>query len=84
MHIFGALAQFEREMIRERTIAGLKAARARGKTGGRPPAMSTEDIAIAKAMMSDPTITVKQVAGRLGVSVSTIYKHVPAIRSIVN
>ena len=80
-HIFGALAEFERSMIRERTIAGLRSARAQGRVGGRPPAMSEDDILAAKAMLTDPLITVKQVAQRLGVSVSTLYKHVPAIRS---
>ncbi|MBY6117481.1 recombinase family protein [Mameliella alba] len=81
-HIFGALAEFERGIIRERTTAGLKAARARGRTGGRPPALAAADLAQAKALLADPDITVKQVAARMGVSVSTIYKHLPAARSI--
>lgn len=80
-HIFAALAEFERGIIRERTKAGLDAARARGRVGGRPPALSVEDVTQAKALLSDPNITVKQVAQRMGVSVSTLYKHLPAARS---
>ena len=82
-HIFGALAEFERSLIRERTTAGLAAARARGRTGGRPPALSAEDLVVAKAMLRDPEITVKQVAARLGVAPSTLYKHLPAPRSSI-
>ena len=50
-HIFGALAEFERSIIRERTRAGLDAARARGRTGGRPPALKAKDLAAAKALL---------------------------------
>lgn len=82
-HLFGALAEFERSLIRERTTAGLAAARARGRVGGRPPALSAEDIIAAKAMLRDPDITVKQVATRLGVAPSTLYKHLPAPRSTI-
>lgn len=81
-HIFGALAEFERGIIRERTIAGLTAAKARGKVGGRPPALSAGDIAIAKRLLADPEIPTKEVAERLGVSVSTLYKHIPAARAV--
>ena len=52
-HVFGALAEFERSIIRERTTAGLVAARARGRVGGRPPSLSEEDIHIAKALLKD-------------------------------
>lgn len=82
-HIFGALAEFERGMIRERTIAGLQSARAKGRVGGRPPVMNADDIAASKAMLADPDITVKQIAERMGVSVSTIYKHIPSARASV-
>ena len=81
-HIFGALAEFERGIIRERTVAGLTAARARGRTGGRPPALTSADLAHAKALLADPDITAKEVAARMQVSVSTLYKHLPAARSI--
>ncbi len=82
-HIFAALAEFERSIIRERTNAGLKAARERGRTGGRPPALSDQDIQEAKAMLRDPDITVDQVAKRLGVAVSTLYRHLPGGRGTV-
>lgn len=79
-HIFGALAEFERSVIRERTRAGLKAARDRGRKGGRPPALSTADIAAAKAMLRDPEITVAEVAKRMNISPATLYRHLPGGR----
>jgi DNA invertase Pin-like site-specific DNA recombinase len=78
--IFGALAEFERQVIRERTVAGLAAARARGKRGGRPPALTAKDLAAAKALLGDPAITVEEVARRLGVGSSTLYRHLPGGR----
>ena len=83
-HIFGALAEFERSIIRERTNAGLASARARGRLGGRPAAWDDDDIAAAKAMLRDPNISVEEVAQRLGVSPSTLYRHIPGGRSGVN
>lgn len=80
-HIFAALAEFERSIIRERTRAGLDAARARGRTGGRPPALSETDLIAAKALLRDPDITVSEVAQRLGVAPSTLYRHLPRARS---
>lgn len=71
-HIFGALAEFEHSLIRERTIAGLQAARARGRKGGRKPSMSDADVKKAKAMLSDPDITKKEVAGHFSVSRVTL------------
>lgn len=82
-HIFGALAEFERGAIRERTRAGLDAARARGRTGGRPPALSPDDLAAARALLRDPDIRVEDVARRLGVVPSTLYRHLPGGRSAV-
>lgn len=82
-HIFAALAEFERGVIRERTKAGLEAARARGRTGGRPPSLSENDIAAARAMLRDPEITVGEVAKRLGVVQSTLYRHIPGGRSAI-
>ncbi|WP_417935779.1 helix-turn-helix domain-containing protein [Frigidibacter mobilis] len=67
-------------MIRERTRAGLKAARDRGRKGGRPPALSTADLAAAKALLRDPEITVEDVAKRLKVSPATLYRHLPGGR----
>jgi resolvase-like protein len=57
-HMFGALAEFERSLIRERTQAGLAAARRAGRTGGRPPKLTDEDIEAAKAMLANPDISV--------------------------
>jgi len=73
-HIFGALAEFEHNLIRERTIAGLVAARARGRKGGRKPSMSTADTRKAAAMLKDDKITKKEVAEHFGVSRLTLNK----------
>jgi len=79
--IFSAIAEFEREIIRERTRAGLDAARARGRKGGRPPALSAKDLAAARALLADASISVSDVARRLNVAVSTLYRHLPAART---
>ena len=71
-HLFGALAEFEHSLIRERTLAGLAAARARGRKGGRKPIMSKADIRKAAAMLSDPAITKTEVAKHFGVSRVTL------------
>lgn len=71
-HIFGALAEFEHSLIRERTVAGLAAARARGRRGGRKPALSKTDVRKAAAMLSDPKITKTEVARHFGVSRVTL------------
>jgi DNA invertase Pin-like site-specific DNA recombinase len=80
-HIFAALAEFERGVIRERTTAGLRAARERGRVGGRPPALSAKDLQAARAMLKDCDITVAAVARRLNVAASTLYRHIPGARS---
>ncbi len=82
--IFGALAEFERGVIRERTRAGLDAARSRGRKGGRPPKLKPADLKAAKALLADPGINVEDVARRLGVSPATLYRHIPAARSSVS
>jgi DNA invertase Pin-like site-specific DNA recombinase len=82
-HIFGSLAEFERAIIHERTRAGLEAARGRGRIGGRPPALNAKDVAAAKAMLADPNLTVEDVAKRLKVAASTLYRHLPGGRSAV-
>jgi DNA invertase Pin-like site-specific DNA recombinase len=79
-HIFGALAEFERAVIRERTREGLLAARKRGRVGGRPSALSEGDISIARALLADVTIPVAEIAARLGVSPATFYRHIPCGR----
>src|SRR5271169_6495150 len=80
-HMFGALAEFERSLIRERTHAGLAAARRAGRTGGRPPKLTDDDIEAAKAMLANPDIGVTQIAQRLGVSPATLYRYIPAART---
>jgi len=82
-HVFGALAEFERSIIRERTAAGLAAARARGRVGGRPKALSKSDLHIAQTLLQDGKLTVAQIAQRLGVAPSTLYKHLPRPRSTI-
>jgi DNA invertase Pin-like site-specific DNA recombinase len=71
-HIFGALAEFERNLIRERTIAGLAAARARGRRGGRREKLSRSDIRKAAAMLRDPLVTKTEVAAHFAVSRVTL------------
>jgi DNA invertase Pin-like site-specific DNA recombinase len=78
-HVFAALAEFERNIIRERTVAGLKAARARGRLGGRPEKLSAKDKQQIRALLKDPTVRVKDVARRFGVSVATVYKRVGVV-----
>ena len=80
-HIFASLAEFERAIIRERTRAGLDAARARGRRGGRPPALTARELTAAKAMLADPALTVADVARQLRVAPSTLYRHLPGGRS---
>jgi DNA invertase Pin-like site-specific DNA recombinase len=79
-HVFGALAEFERQVIRECTRAGLEAARARGKQGGRPRSLTAKDVAAAKAMLSNPEITVEEVAAKLKVAPATLYRYLPGGR----
>ncbi|CAH1388306.1 recombinase family protein [Candidatus Nitrotoga sp. M5] len=71
-HIFGSLAEFERSMIQERTKAGLAAARARGRKGGRPRALSADQVKKANAMLSDPTITKTEVAKHFKITRATL------------
>ena len=80
-HIFGALAEFERSIIRERTMAGLQAARARGRIGGRPRAFGPERLSAATALLRDGGLTIREIAKQLGISEATIYKYIPHPRS---
>jgi DNA invertase Pin-like site-specific DNA recombinase len=68
-------------MPRRRTRAGLDAARARGRVGGRPRALSEKDRAIVGALLRDPSLTVKEIAERLDVAPSTVYAHFPGGRA---
>ena len=74
-HVFGALAEFERELIRERTNAGLTAARARGRVGGRPSVMTPEKVKAAQTMHNTRDSTIAAIASVLGVSRAPIYRH---------
>jgi DNA invertase Pin-like site-specific DNA recombinase len=74
--IFAALAEFEAELIRERTKAGLAAARARGRLGGRPRKMTLETLKMATAAMADPKTKASAVAKRLGITTTTLYTYV--------
>jgi len=76
--IFGALADFERQLIRDRTLAGLEAARARGRRGGRPTVMTPARVEAARALLARPGATVTSVAKDLGVSRATLYRTVLA------
>jgi DNA invertase Pin-like site-specific DNA recombinase len=77
LHVFAALAEFEREVIRERTRAGLAAATARGRRGGRPTVMPEAKTAAA-VQMHDAGASLAQIAAALGVSKTTIRRHLPA------
>lgn len=81
-HIFAALAEFERGLIRERTMAGLVSAKAQGRVGGRPKALSDKDKTAARALLADGGITVAEVAQRVGVSPATLYRYFPGGRSL--
>ena len=74
--IFAALAEFERELIAERTHAGLAAARARGRKGGRPRKMDRSTLIMAMNAMVDPKVNATQVAQRLGITTTTLYAYV--------
>src|SRR6184192_2361689 len=73
-HIFGALAEFERDLIRERTNAGLQAARARGRVGGRPALLTKDKLRTARRMYEQKDMTVEKIGEVLGVSRTTVYR----------
>jgi DNA invertase Pin-like site-specific DNA recombinase len=75
LHIFAALAEFERALVLERTRAGLEAARARGRLGGRPTMMSPEKLAAARALRESGELTMEEIASLLGVSRATLYRR---------
>lgn len=74
-HLFSCLAEFEREVIRERTQAGLAAARSRGRRGGRPALMDEKKTALARRMHDDPANTAADICRVLGVSRATLYRY---------
>ena len=76
-HLFGALAEFERDIIRERTQAGLQAARARGRLGGRPKALNTPNkVAIAQSLYDNKTNTIDEICKTLNISRATLYRYI--------
>ncbi len=76
-HLMGALAEFERDLIRERTNAGLAAARARGRVGGRPRKLSTNGkVALALRLVEDSKHSIDDICSTLGISRSTLYRYV--------
>ena len=80
-HIFGAIAEFERDMIRERTMAGLAAARARGQIGGRPRSLDTAAMKTIVGRLADGNTSVRAIAREFGVAPATVYRHLPHARS---
>jgi DNA invertase Pin-like site-specific DNA recombinase len=81
--ILGALGQMELEIVRARTRAGLAAAAARGRKGGRPPALNADKLKAARAMLAAGTMSAVEVARQVGCSPSTLYRHIPGGRSAV-
>jgi DNA invertase Pin-like site-specific DNA recombinase len=74
--IFAALAEFERELISERTVAGLASARARGRKGGRPYKMAPAKVPLAMASMGKPDTNIRELCKELGITRQTLYRHV--------
>ncbi len=76
-HLMGALAEFERDLIRERTNAGLAAAKARGRKGGRPRKLKTNGkVALARQMFADQSHSIPEICAALGISRATLYRYV--------
>lgn len=80
-HVLGSLAEMELEIIRDRTRAGLAAAAARGRKGGRPRALDDAQIRAAKAMMMSGDLTTTEIAQQLQIAPSTLFRHLPGGRS---
>jgi DNA invertase Pin-like site-specific DNA recombinase len=75
-HIFGALAEFERDIIKERTQAGLQAARTRGRLGGRPKALTDKKQVIAQALYKDKNNSIAEICKTLNISRATLYRYI--------
>ena len=74
-HIFGALAEFERDLIKERTNAGLQAARARGRRGGRPQVLTEKKVAIARTLYADKSNSIEDIRKTLNIGRTTLYRY---------
>lgn len=81
-HLFGALAEFERNLIRERTQAGLAAARARGRNGGRPTALDRDKRELAVRLYNEKTMPIAKICTMLGISKPTLYSYVRSAANI--
>ena len=82
-HLMGALAEFERDLIRERTNAGLAAARARGRVGGRPRKLATNGkVALAQRLFADKKHSIDDICSTLGISRSTLYRYVREAKKV--
>lgn len=77
-HIMAALAEVDRDLIRERTLAGLAAAKARGRNGGRRPSLSPQQVEMARRLLADPHSTAVAVAATFGVARATLYRALNA------
>ena len=75
-HVFGALSEFERNLIKERTRAGLEAARERGRQGGRPTKLNAEQIELAKTLYSNKKHSIQSICKMVGVGKTTLYKYI--------
>jgi DNA invertase Pin-like site-specific DNA recombinase len=81
-HVFAALAEFERDLVRERTSAGLVAARDRGHRGGRPSVVNADKLRVARGMHASGQYTAAAIARRLGVSRASVYRHLTPARAV--
>ena len=80
-HLFAALAEFERDLIRERTLAGLAAARTRGKRGGRPKALDAQHMRLAKALYDAQQLPVKEICALLDIGKTTFYRYLNQLQA---
>lgn len=78
-HMLGAIAEFERALIKERTFAGLAEARRAGRSGGRPRSLTDKDVNAARALLAAGSLSSKEVASRFRVSKATLYRYLGAI-----
>lgn len=81
-HLFAALAEFERNIIRERTLAGMKAARARGRSGGRPQKLSDMEKTVARSLVKAKDLSMAQIAAQLNISRTTLYRYLESKATI--
>lgn len=83
LQLFAILSQAEVDNVKMRTSAGLAAARARGRVGGRPKKLTPAKLQVARALLRDGALTTREVAEQIGVGVSTLYRHLPGARAAI-